>query len=95
MQTSIAAAKGDAERALKDFEARRRAEQQDIEDRLGKELARVQKELAAAKAKAATDVSKAQVRKVQFSGQASKSSVIALCETTIRTAVEHGLGAVN
>lgn len=65
-QVSIATARSDAERARREFEARRRAEQEDIQDRLVKELARLQRELAAAKAKAATDISRAQVREIVF-----------------------------
>lgn len=61
-QLSIQTAKSDAERAFREFENRSRGEEQDIQERLGKELARLEKETAAAKAKAAMDVSRAQVR---------------------------------
>lgn len=57
----MAAAKSDAERARREFAARRQAEQQNILDRLREQLSLLQKELAAAKAKAATDISRAQV----------------------------------
>lgn len=60
-QASVAEAKAEADRARREFESRRRAEQQGIQGRLGKELAELQKELAVAKAKAATDISRAQV----------------------------------
>lgn len=57
------AAKSDAERARREFAARRQAEQQNILDRLRGQLSLLQKELAAAKSKAAMDISRAQVRK--------------------------------
>ena len=62
VQAAVASAKSDAERGRREFEARRRAEEQSIQARLGEGLARLQKELATAKAKAAVDVSRAQVQ---------------------------------
>ncbi len=61
-QASVAAAKSDAERAKREFTARRNAEHQNISDSLCGQLALLQKELAASKSKAATDISRAQVR---------------------------------
>lgn len=60
-QASVAAAKSDADRARREFAARRQEEQQNILDRLRQQLSLLQKELAAAKSKAATDISRAQV----------------------------------
>ncbi|CAM9709129.1 unnamed protein product [Pylaiella littoralis] len=59
-QASVAAAKSDAERARREFAARRQVEQQNILDRLRGQLSLLQKELAAAKSKAAVDISRAQ-----------------------------------
>lgn len=61
MQAAIAQAKADADRVRRDFDNLKRMQQQEIEERLGKELAMLQKEVAAAKPKAATDISRAQV----------------------------------
>lgn len=61
LQAAIGGAKSDAECARRDFDTRRAAERTEIEERLGKELVRLQKEVAAAKSKAAMDVSRAQV----------------------------------
>lgn len=60
-QVAVVAAKSNAERARRDFEFRRRTEKQELQERLGEELARLQEGLAKAKAKAATDISRAQV----------------------------------
>lgn len=66
-QVSVSAAKSDAERARREFAARRQAEQQNILDRLREQLSLLEKELAAAKSKAAMDISRAQVRERLFS----------------------------
>lgn len=54
-------AKAEAEQVRREFESQRRAEQAEIEARIGRELAEQQQALAAAKAKAAADVSRSQV----------------------------------
>lgn len=58
----MVAAKSNAERTRRDFEFRRRTEKQELQERLGEELARLQEGLAKAKVKAVTDISRAQVR---------------------------------
>lgn len=61
VQAAIYEAKSEADRARREFDRHRHAERQDIEERLGKAIAERQRELATAKAKAATDVSRIQV----------------------------------
>ncbi|CAM9809238.1 unnamed protein product [Ectocarpus fasciculatus] len=79
-QASVAAAKSDAERARREFAARRQAEQQNILDRLREQLSLLQKELAAAKAKAATDISRAQS---DAAAATSKAEATAALEATV------------
>ncbi|CAM9141926.1 unnamed protein product [Scytosiphon promiscuus] len=81
-QAALAAAKGDAERARRDFAARRAAEQQNILDRLRQQLSLLQKELAAAKAKAATDISRAQS---DAAAATSKADATAAAELEVST----------
>lgn len=84
-QALVAAAKGDADRGRREFAARRQAEQQNILDRLRQQLSLLQKELAAAKSKAATDISRAQVcqRAASESTALSRSSIIhSACKST-------------
>ncbi|CAM9142680.1 unnamed protein product, partial [Sphacelaria rigidula] len=75
-QAAVVQAKADGDRARRDFGNLKRTQQEELEQRLGKELAMLQKEVASAKSKAATDISRAQSDAIAAKNKADGAAAV-------------------